>query len=224
MNPLFFLDEVSVFLRGLVMGIVIAAPVGPVGLLCIRRTLHKGIFVGLTTGIGAALADMIFAAIAAFGVTAAVDLLTGFEKEIRIFGGLFILIMATHSLLKKAPVERCVETSASGLIKALISGFLITISNPLTIIGVLAVVATFAGHLSYTQAATLTGGIFCGSAAWWLMLSGGVFLIRKHFTDNAIVWINRGTAVLLLVLAGWAIFTGIGAALGVPLTPMLQRH
>lgn len=217
MESMFFLDEVSVFLRGLVLGVVIAAPVGPVGLLCIRRTLQKGIFAGMCTGFGAALADAIYAAIAAFGVTAALSLLAGMEKEIRFFGGTFLLIMAVRMLFKKVHIERVNDVSASGLIKSFMAGFLLTITNPLTIIGILAVVATFAGHLSYWQAATLTGGIFCGSLAWWVFLCGGVFLIRGHFTDSALTWVNRGTAILLLVLAVWALFTGIGAFLGMPI-------
>lgn len=212
-----FFDEISVFLRGLVLGVLIAAPVGPVGIMCIRRTLEKGIFAGLATGLGAALADAIFAAIAAFGVTAALSLLTGMEKEIRFFGGLFLMSMAIHMFFKKTVIARSSEISAVGLIKGFMTGFIITFTNPLTIIGILAVIATFAGHLSYVQAATLTGGIFCGSLAWWVLLGGGVFLIRKHFTETALTWINRGTAILLLVLAVWAIFTGVGAYFGLPL-------
>ncbi len=217
MEPFFLFDEISVFLRGLVLGVVIAAPVGPVGILCIRRTLEKGIFAGLATGLGAAFADTIFAAIAAFGVTAALSLLTGMEKEIRFFGGFFLMVMAIRMFFKKIEMVRSSDITAAGLIKALMTGFLITITNPLTIIGILAVIATFAGHLTYVQAATLTGGIFCGSLAWWVLLGGGVFLIRKHFSDNALTWVNRGTAILLLVLAIWAIFTGIVAFLGMPM-------
>ncbi|NDE90047.1 MAG: lysine transporter LysE [Alphaproteobacteria bacterium] len=217
MESVFLLDEISVFTRGLVLGVVIAAPVGPIGLLCIRRTLEKGIFAGLATGFGAAVADVIFAAIAAFGITAALTLLTGMEKEIRFFGGFMLMVMAIRMFLKKMEIEQTSHRSAAGLLKAFITGFLITITNPLTILGVLAVIATFAGHLEYVQAATLTGGIFCGSLAWWVALSGGVFLIRKHFTSNALNWVNRGTAVLLLVLSVWAIFTGIAAYFGLPM-------
>ncbi len=217
MEPFFLFDEVSVFLRGLVLGVVIAAPVGPVGILCIRRTLEKGIFAGLATGFGAAFADAIFAAIAAFGVTAALSLLTGMEKEIRFFGGLFLMVMAIRMFFQKIEMERSTDISAAGLIKAFMTSFIITITNPLTIIGILAVIATFAGHLSYVQAATLTGGIFCGSLAWWVLLGGGVFLIRKHFSASALTWVNRGTAILLLVLAVWAIFTGVVAFLGLPM-------
>ncbi len=217
MLSFFLFDEVSVFLRGFVLGVVIAAPVGPVGLLCIRRTLEKGMLAGIATGFGAAVADAFFAAIAAFGVTAALSLLTGMEKEIRFFGGFFLMVMAIRMFFKKIEMERSKDITAAGLIKALVTGFIITITNPLTIIGILAVVATFAGHLSYVQAATLTGGIFCGSLAWWILLGGGVFLIRKHFTGTALTWVNRGTAILLLVLASWAIFTGVVAFLGLPI-------
>lgn len=223
MEPFFLFDEISVFFRGLVLGVVIAAPVGPVGILCIRRTLERGIFAGVATGLGAAVADAIFAGIAAFGVTAALSLLTGLEKEIRLFGGLFLMIMAIRMFLKKIEMDRVHVVSAASLIKAFMTGFIITFTNPLTIIGILAVIATFAGHLSYVQAATLTGGIFCGSLAWWLFLGGGVFLIRRHFTNGALTWVNRGTAILLLVLAVWAIFTGVIAFLGMPVPGLLPK-
>lgn len=225
MDPLFFLEGVSVFLRGLVLGVVVAAPVGPVGLLCIKRTLQGGIFIGVSTGFGAAIADAIYGAIAAFGVTAALSLLTGMEKEIRIFGGLFLLALALRMILKRVSFARTTEVTATGIIKAVMSGFFITFSNPLTIIGILAVVATFAGHLNYVQAATLTGGIFCGSLAWWLLLAGGVHIIRKHFTDNALNWVNRGTAILLIILALWALFTGFAEQLGYPVPgPVLNKE
>lgn len=207
-------DEISVFLRGLVLGVVIAAPVGPVGVLCIRRTLEKGLFAGFATGFGAALADAVFAAIAAFGVTAALSLLTGFEKEIRLFGGCFLFMMALRMFFKKIVMEQASDVSAARLIKSFMEGFVITITNPLTVIGIMAVIATFAGHLSYVQAAILTGGIFCGSLAWWVLLGGGIFLIRRHFTNNALNWVNRGTAIFLFLLAGWAIFTGLAAFMG----------
>lgn len=208
-EPFLFFDEISVFLRGLVLGVVIAAPVGPVGLLCMKRTLQKGLLTGFATGFGAAFADAFFGAIAAFGVTAAVAWLTGYEKEIRLFGGLLILFMAVHGLMRTITITRNGEESVGGMLRGFVSGFFITLTNPLTILGVLAVVATFAGHLSYWQAATLTGGIFCGSALWWFMLSGGVFLIRHHFSAAALNWVNRITCILLLILGSWALFSGV---------------
>lgn len=214
---MFFLDEISTFLRGVMLGVVVAAPVGPVGLLCIKRTLQKGPMAGVATGGGAAAADGIFGAVAAFGVTAALGLLAGLEVEIRLIGGLILLIHAIVILVKPAKVDRAGESSTMGLIGSAASGFIFTISNPITVIGVLAVVAAFAGHLGYWQAATLTGGIFTGSMCWWLFLCGLTYLVRKHFSDKAIVWVNRGTAVLLLLLASWALYTGIAAKMGYPI-------
>ncbi len=102
----FLLDQISVFLRGLVLGIVVAAPVGPVGLMTIKRTLSNGVPAGAATGLGAGFADAIFGAIAAFGVTAALGLLTGWEAEIRILGGLILLGHGIHSLRKKIHITK----------------------------------------------------------------------------------------------------------------------
>lgn len=225
MEHIFILDQVSVFLRGLVLGIVVAAPVGPVGLLCIKRTLQNGLLAGVVTGIGAATADAIFGAVAAFGVTAALGLLTGLEAEIRLIGGAILLIHSIVALTKKVTIKREGEASTLNLLGASVSGLFFTISNPITVLGVMAVVATFAGKLTYLQAAVLTGGIFCGSLAWWLFLSGGTFMVRKHFSDKAITWINRSTAILLIILASWALYTGIAAKMGYPmLGPNLQKE
>jgi threonine/homoserine/homoserine lactone efflux protein len=218
---LFFFEEVSTFSRGLVLGVVVAAPVGPVGLLCIRRTLQRGIAHGLLTGIGAALADGIFGAIAAFGVTAALQWVANVETEVRIFGGLFLLAMAMYTMVQKVHIDRTNKgTSTRKLLSAMASGLFITLTNPMTLIGVLAVVAAFTGQLTFVQAATLTGGVFCGSAAWWLFLCGGTHLIRDKVNDTAITWVNRSTAVFILILGAWALYTGVGAALGYPVWKM----
>ncbi len=215
--PFPFVEEISTFMRGLVMGVVVAAPVGPVGLLCIRRTLQSGFLSGLVTGLGAAFADGFFAVIAAFGITAALTLVEGMEKEIRLFGGLFLVVMALATIMRKVHIRR--QGGKGGrpsLVAHFMSGLIITLSNPLTIIGVLAVVAAFGGSLDVVRAGTLVAGIFCGSAAWWLALCGGSWLVRSKVGDDAITWINRGTAVLILLLGGWAFYTGLAAILGLP--------
>ena len=211
---LFFFQEVSTFTRGLVLGVLVAAPVGPVGLLCIKRTLQKGISAGLATGFGAALADGFFGGIAAFGVTAALNWFSGVEKEIRLFGGLFLMAMALFIFARHVHINRAAPTHPHRLVAEVMSGLFITLTNPLTLIGVLAVVAAFTGKLLFVQAATLTGGILCGSAAWWVILCSGTFAVRKHLTDNAITWVNRCTAVLILLLGGWAFYTGLMATMG----------
>jgi threonine/homoserine/homoserine lactone efflux protein len=224
------LEEVGVFYRGLVLGLMVSAPVGPIGLLCIRRTIQKGLIVGFATGIGAACADTIFGAVAAFGVAAILDFMRHYDLYIRILGGGILLFGAWHTWhdrpkpppdlvsLTKKMVGRVVglakDETLMGTLKAFISGFVITMTNPVTVFAVLAVVATFGSLQNRLDTGTLTAGIFFGAALWWIMLSGGIALVRGHFTESRIIWINRITAVILASLALWAVASGIAGFLG----------
>ena len=213
-------EEIGVFYRGLVLGVMIAAPVGPIGLLCIRRTIQKGLLAGFATGLGAAIADTIFGGVAAFGVAAILEFMLHYDVFIRMLGGLLLLIGAWHTwrdhprppenaiALVKRMVGLTRDETLMGALKSFLSGFAITLTNPVTIFAILAVVATF-GHMeSNLDAYTITGGIFCGSVLWWVLLSGGTALVRGHFTENRILIINRVTASILAVLAVWAIVSG----------------
>lgn len=214
------LQEIDVFYRGIAIGLMIAAPVGPVGLLCIRRTLQKGMRVGLATGVGAAAADAIFGAIAVLGVSAILNFIHHYESSIRLIGGLVVLYSAWHTWRDQPKPPQPIEIIAKMLnltrekilmatVRSAISGLIITLTNPLTLFGTLAVVATFGGITEKLQAGVMVAGIFAGSALWWLMLSGGVGLLRHHFTENRIMTVNRVTAIGLAILAGWAIASGI---------------
>lgn len=207
------LDEIGVFYRGLVLGVMIAAPVGPVGLLCIRRSIQKGLLVGLATGLGAACADTIFSAVAALGVTAILEFMMHYRTFIHVVGGGFLILVAWHTWHDQ-PQQPKQDTTVSGVLKALISGFVITMTNPVTIFAVLAVVATFGNLHSQLDIITLVSGIFSGSALWWLLLSGGIGLLRCHFTENRVMVINRVAAVALAGFALWALISGLRVFLG----------
>jgi threonine/homoserine/homoserine lactone efflux protein len=201
-------EEIGVLYRGLMLGLMIAAPVGPIGLLCIRRTVRKGFPIGFTTGLGAACADTVFGAIAAFGVSVILDFMHHYDLFIRILGGAFLLVVAWHTWHDQ-PRKPKQDAGVSGVLKAVISGFAITVTNPATLVGTLAVVATFGALQGRADAATLVGGIFLGSTLWWLILAGGVALVREHFTETRVIWINRITGVVLAVLAFWAVVSGV---------------
>ncbi|MFY9286940.1 MAG: LysE family transporter [Alphaproteobacteria bacterium] len=216
------LEQVDVFYRGLVLGLMVSAPVGPIGLLCIRRTIQKGLIVGLATGLGAAVADTIFGAVAALGISAILDFMHEYNLYIRVLGGGFLLFGAYHTWHDKpkppprhltALAQRVVgmaqDETLMGSLKAFISGFAITMTNPVTIFAVLAVVATFSNLENTIDTGTLIGGIFFGAALWWVMLSGGIALVRGHFTETRVIWINRITAVILGALGVWAVLSGI---------------
>jgi threonine/homoserine/homoserine lactone efflux protein len=213
------LDEIGVLYRGIVLGLVIAAPVGPVGLLCIRRSLQKGMVVGLATGLGAACADALFGAIAVLGVGAILDFIHHYAATIRLIGGAIVLFTAWHTWrdqperkprqLVNRVLHIAEERTSRASIRATLSGFIITVTNPLTLFGTLAVVATFGGITRRIEADVMILGIFLGSLLWWFCLSGGVSLFRHHFTESRIGTLNRITAVALGVLGGWAVYSGI---------------
>ncbi|MBI1272927.1 MAG: lysine transporter LysE [Alphaproteobacteria bacterium] len=206
-------DQIDVLFRGIVLGVMVAAPVGPVGLLVIRRTVHSGILSGLATGIGAAAADTLFGAVAAFGIAAIISLLEGYQGPIRIVGGI-VLIAMTWKLWRAHPHAPVGADGAAGALKAVLSGFMLTATNPVTVFAIMAVVTALGGRLGHADASTLTAGIMLGSLAWWFTLSGGIACVRHHFDEKTIAVINRGTAVLMAALAAWVL---LGALLEAPL-------
>ncbi len=192
------------FARGLLLGFAIAAPVGPVGVLCIRRTLTEGRAAGLLSGLGAATADAVYGAIAGFGLTAVTDLLVGRQWWLRLLGGLFLCYLGARTLLSRPAETTAVVRGnrGAGLVGMYLSTFLLTLTNPLTILsfaGVFAGLGMFtAGRAGYGVAGLLVGGVFAGSASWWLLLSGGVGLLRGRLGPRALRWVGRVSGVVIL--------------------------
>ena len=200
--------EMNLFLRGLGIGFCIAAPVGPIGVLCIRRTLADGRMTGLVSGLGAAVADAIYGAIAAFGLTAISDALVAQQTWLRLGGGAFLVFLGTKTFLAP-PATRAADISASGLVGAFASTLGLTLTNPMTILSFAFVFAGlgFAGMpTSYAAASAMVLGVFVGSGLWWLLLSGGVSIVRNRFDAHRMRWVNRisGTFIVGFGLAALA--------------------
>lgn len=200
--------NIDFFLKGLLLGFSIAAPVGPIGVLCIRKTLQFGRFSGFFSGLGAATADAIYAVIAAFGLTFIANFLLEGQFWLRLIGGGFLLYLGWKTFIAKPHVQS-INISHTTLLNDFISTFFLTLTNPMTILSFLAV---FAGlglsniEGDYLQASLLVMGVFLGSAIWWLTLSEGVTLFRKKISRRVMTWINR---VAGLIIFGF----GIGALL-----------
>lgn len=192
------------FLRAFIIGISIAAPVGPIGVLCIRRTLANGRLAGFVSGMGAASADMVYGAIAAFGLTTLSGLLVENSFWLRLIGGLFLVYLGVKTFLEK-PSGKPAEASDGGMGRMFLSTFLLTITNPMTI---LSFAAIFAGAmLGQTTGSPLVmvAGVFTGSAAWWLTLSFGVGVLRDRLTQVHMAWINRISGVVITVFGLYAL-------------------
>ena len=178
-------------IRGLAAGLIIAAPVGPVNVLCIRRTLKKGWRSGLLSGFGAALVDTLYGAIAGFSITLVIQFLIREEFWIRLIGGILLMgIGVVYFLRTPGPLQADADDSANS---DFISSLLLTATNPTTVLSFLAVLATLGlgRHRPLWQTSFLVAGIFCGSMAWWIILASAVNLLRRKVTDRTMRWMNR---------------------------------
>lgn len=201
--------DISFLVRGLLIGFSIAAVVGPIGVLCIQRTLHKGFRYGLVTGLGAATADAVYGGIAGFGLTVITSFLVSQARWVHIIGGLFLVYLGIKTVLSKPAVQaaRAAEGQANDFLGAYTSTLLLTLTNPLTILSFVAIFAGLGvgGNKNSVLSATLVVcGVFLGSTLWWCVLTGGVSLFRGRLTRQWLLWINRisGSSIVLFGLLG----------------------
>lgn len=191
-------------LKGLAIGFSIAAPVGPIGLLCIRRTLAHGRASGLVSGLGAATADAMYGSVAGFGLTAVSAFLLREEMAFRAVGGLFLLYLGITTI-RARPAAEAVKADDNGLLRDYLSTLVLTLTNPLTILS-FAAIFTGLGIVraqSHTAAGMLVLGVFLGSATWWLVLSGVVGGIRERFGPGVMRWVNLLSG---LAICGFGVF------------------
>ena len=203
-------------LRGGLIGLAIAAPVGPIGVLCIRRTLAEGWVFGFVSGLGAATADALYGCVASFGLTFISSALIGHQTWLRLVGGLFLCYLGVRILFAR-PADRQVSGQGGGLLRAYASTLLLTLTNPVTILAFAAIFASLglaerSGETGggYASAGLLVLGVFLGSAAWWLLLSSIVGATRSRLSPSALLWVNWVSGLILL---GFGMYALIGLIL-----------
>jgi threonine/homoserine/homoserine lactone efflux protein len=189
----------SLFAQGLVLGFTIAAAVGPISLLCIRRTLAEGHVVGLVSGMGVATADATYGAVAAFGLTAVTDVLVDWRRALALIGGAFLLWLAWRTV-RAVPGDAAEVRNGGrrGLVGAYLSTLGLTLTNPMTILsfGALFVGLGVTGE-DAAGATVLTLGVFAGSAAWWVILTSAVGALRSRITPAWLRRVNVGSGLLI---------------------------
>jgi threonine/homoserine/homoserine lactone efflux protein len=189
----------NTLLTGGIVGFSIAAPVGPIGALTIRRTLAEGRAVGLLTGLGAATADAAYGAIAAFGLTFVTHFLVQQQSWLSLAGGVFLCYLGCMTFIA-APAQAAEAAPARNLAAAYASTLLLTLTNPATIlsfIGIYAGVGLGLGETSYREALAFVAGVFLGSALWWLLLCTAVAAVRDRVSPRALRWVNRVSGAIL---------------------------
>jgi len=202
---------IGFLLKGMLVGVVIAVPVGPVGILCIRRTILDGRMAGLLSGIGAATADALFGIIAGFGLTVISDWLFNYQDWLRVGGAAFLLVVGIRALRSDPTARARAGRDPESLLGDFASTFALTITNPVTILSFLAIFGAigFTGEeATLTHAAILVAGVWIGSFLWWIGLIAGTGLLRLTFKRQHLVWINWGSGGILVV-AGVALLGSI---------------
>jgi threonine/homoserine/homoserine lactone efflux protein len=202
MDPVFFS-------KGLIIGFLIAAPVGPIGILCARRTLTQGRRAGFASGLGAATADAIYGFIAAFGLTFISDMIVEHQSWLRAGGGFLLCVLGVRTYRAEPRNDKAIQKTGRVYAGMYTSTFLLTLTNPLTIFSLAAVFAGFGltgTRGSMLSAAVLILGVFLGSGIWWLLLVGAVSIFRQRFDSRMLGWVNKiagliigGSGILALI-------------------------
>jgi len=191
-------SDFELLLKGIVAGLLISAPVGPVNVLCISQTLEKGYRAGLLSGLGAATADTIYGAMAGFSVEFVIGFLTREESRLRLIGGILLIAIGVYYCFRTPPRlsrNKRVEPTHSDYLSAL----LLNLTNPTTVLSFLAVLTAlgFDRHKPWWQSLTLVAGILAGTMLWWVFVAAVAGRFRGHLTDRAMVWMNRAAGIAI---------------------------
>jgi threonine/homoserine/homoserine lactone efflux protein len=215
------MDYFILIVSGVVIGLVLAVPIGPVNLICIRRTLAFGPVNGFVSGLGAALGDTIFAIVTGFGLTVIAQLIRGYASILELSGGCMLIYFGVHTFVSKVETRiadkiAVREKGASTLVRAMASTFALTITNPATLLGFAALFAGLGGlaggHPDLISAAFVVVGVAGGSTLWWLVLTTIVGLFHASINDHVMAIINRGSGVAVVGF-GLAVLIHLGIKL-----------
>ena len=196
--------DVWLFWKSLSIGVAVAAPVGPMSLLCIHRTLDHGQPAGLTFGAGIAAADLTYAAIAAFGVTAVSSLLLAGSYWIKLIGSLLLFVLGVTIALTRPAADSRKPVSGSGL-RAFFTAYGLTLANPPTILFFAGIFASVASLATASQPVIFSIGVFAGSMLWWIILTTLVAKSAALMKPPVMAWINRVSGLVLIGFAGYGL-------------------
>ena len=194
------LSQTWVLVHGAAIGFLVAAAIGPIAMLCIRTTLERGRIAGIAAGMGVAVADTIYAAIGAYGISFVGAALTSGESWLKLVGGIVLIAFGIY-LARKQPVTAAEEQEVP---KSLTADFLmtlgLTLTNPMTILSFAGLFAGVSGLRGFplTEIPALLLGVFVGSAVWWVALAFVIGLIRHRISPTTMLWINRGSAAAII--------------------------
>lgn len=215
----------SLFVKGLIIGFALAAPVGPIAAICVQRTMNHGRFAGFLSGLGSAAADAVYGTAAAFGATFLSEFLVEHGSWLQKVGGAILIVLGIRLFLTR-PKERSGVRGSRGKLGLFLSTFFLTLTNPMTFLAFGAIFATMGlgavrGHSILTI--DLVAGVTLGAAAWWSLLVLAVHAVRRHFTYEKLIWVNRGAGIFVIAVGLLYIFVLHGDAVDTRLEKTLHR-
>lgn len=192
--------ELAFFLKGAIIGFAMAIPIGPIGVMCVRKTLTEGHLRGLTIGLGAATADLLFSCVAAFGLTVISSTIDSQRIWIRLTGGTILFFLGARTF-RRSPDNPGISEGRNGILRSYFSTVFLTLTNPFTVFAFIGVFAALGlgKELGYFSASSLVAGVFIGSGLWFLSLSSGVNLFRKRLDLAGLRWVNKIAGVLIII-------------------------
>jgi threonine/homoserine/homoserine lactone efflux protein len=199
-------------LRGMIIGFSIAAPVGPIGVLCIRRSMRDGWFAGFISGLGAATADMLYGCVAAFSLKAISDFMIREQAWLRGIGGLFLVYLGVRTFFKQ-PTEGMLVERGNGMLGSYSSTFLLTLTNPLTILSFAAIFASIIPsdtQLTTWASVQMVLGVFLGSSAWWIILSVSAGALKDRLSNQLNQWIQWTSGAIIIFFGLAALLSLLG--------------
>ncbi len=204
--------DFAVFLKGIVIGLLASIPLGPIGVLCIQRTLCKSHKSGFVSGLGAASADTLFATIALFSLTFVLSFIESYMVVIKVLGGILVIIVGMTILLKNPVVQIRKNRAGKGnnLWSDYLSVFFVTLANPAYILVFVALFAALGINregIPYANGLLMLIGVLCGTSLWWSILTFCISLLRGKFRPRHLFWMNRISGSLIVILGAAAILS-----------------
>lgn len=219
------MEITNVLLQGTVLGFSIAAPVGPIAVLCLRRSLNQGPVIGAASGLGAASADALYGAIVGFGLASVHDTLLKMQWLLGVLGGIFLVFLGFKTLFAQPTKQTSEASRGNGIAGAFVSTFLLTLSNPLTMLAFAAVIAAMGlkTDLNYGTAVSFVTGVFLGSAAWYLLLTAVAWKLRAQINDAMFRLINQISGIIILAFAVYILWSA-GYMIYLEITQTIQGY
>jgi putative LysE/RhtB family amino acid efflux pump len=205
------MTDAALFGKSLLLGLAVAAPLGPIGALCISRTLDRGFGAGVAGGLGTALADALYAALAAAGFAAFAGVLDAVALPLRLAGGAFMLWLGWRTLAPHPAPAAAASAPVRDLAGTTAATFALTLANPMTILSFAALFAGLglAASAGPTAAVLVVAGVFAGSMLWWTLLSGGVAVAHHRLPAAFALWVSRASGAILIAYGVWALASGL---------------